>query len=106
MWTLKIGSFFNELTFIYSPKTDGQAFSSGDIALVVGVPEADSSPGTAGLRTGSWIDRSTAEIDYHPDAAPGVSGGNLRTVPVPEESHEPRDVDVGGVFRLSTGKTP
>ncbi|MEQ2252109.1 hypothetical protein ILYODFUR_018354 [Ilyodon furcidens] len=58
------------------------------------------------LRTGSWIDGSTAEIDHHPDAAPGVSGGTLRTVPVPGESREPRDVDVGGVFRLSTGKRP
>ncbi|MED6243569.1 hypothetical protein ATANTOWER_022544 [Ataeniobius toweri] len=58
--------------------------------------------GTADLRTGSWIDGSTAEIDRHPDAAPGISGGNLRTVPVPEECGEPRDVDVGGIFRLFT----
>ncbi|MEQ2241213.1 hypothetical protein ILYODFUR_023059 [Ilyodon furcidens] len=36
--------FFIELRFIYSPTTDGQAFSSGDIVPVVGVPEADSSP--------------------------------------------------------------
>ncbi|MED6240785.1 hypothetical protein ATANTOWER_028089 [Ataeniobius toweri] len=28
--------------------------------------------GAADLRTGSWIDGSTAEIDRHPDAAPGV----------------------------------
>ncbi|MEQ2285397.1 hypothetical protein AMECASPLE_031339 [Ameca splendens] len=61
--------------------------------------------GTADLRTGSWIDGSTAEIDRHPDAAPGVGGGTLRTVPVPEESGGPRDVDFGGVFWLSTGKT-
>ncbi|MED6269323.1 hypothetical protein CHARACLAT_031889 [Characodon lateralis] len=54
--------------------------------------------GTADLRTGSWTDGSTAEIDHHPDAAPGVCGGILLTVPVPEESREPRDVNVGGVF--------
>ncbi|MEQ2252477.1 hypothetical protein ILYODFUR_022108 [Ilyodon furcidens] len=81
----------NRLFFIYSPKTDGQAFSSGDTAPVVGVPEADSSPNarTADLQTGSWIDGSTAEIDRPPDAAPGVGGGDLQTVPVPEESGEP-----------------
>ncbi|MEQ2250005.1 hypothetical protein ILYODFUR_035412 [Ilyodon furcidens] len=108
MWTSKIGYFFIELRFIYSPKTDGQAFSSGDIAPVVGVPGGRfvTQGGTADLRTGSWIDGSTAEIDRHPDAAPGVGGGNHQTIPVPEESGEPRDVDVGGVFQLSTGKTP
>ncbi|MED6236102.1 hypothetical protein ATANTOWER_004498 [Ataeniobius toweri] len=46
--------FFTELRFIYSPKTDGQAFSSGDTAPVVGVPEADRLP-TQDSRSSNWV---------------------------------------------------
>ncbi|MED6250357.1 hypothetical protein ATANTOWER_030594 [Ataeniobius toweri] len=46
IWTVQFCCFSIELRFVYLPKTDGQAFCSGDAPPVVGVPEADSPPTT------------------------------------------------------------